>query len=315
MAVTFAIGAAASTVLVLRGAAVGADAHAGELERLRARLGESRVLFLGRDNFVLHNLRGSEPHTHVRNYYNPYFAPPNPEVRKAGSKFGFDAVSPRTLGRFPYVITTRAEYTSGPPPGYDVAAVTDSYVLWGRGPLGRREAVERGAAPGATVRCVRSPARGRHAVFAGDPVVASQAAWRPAAELEDGAPSEVSMDLPRGRWRLSLQYDSTQPVTVSAAEEQTVLPPNLDYRGVAPFWAAGELTVRGDGPTAITVSVEAPPLAGRLLGASAVAHLGGLAATPVGPGYSEVAPPGPGASERLVPGARACSAFADWRIR
>jgi hypothetical protein len=123
------------------------------------------------------------------------------------------------------------------------------------------------------------------------------------------------MDLPRGRWRLSLQYDSTQPVTVSAADEQAELPPNLDYRGVAPFWAAGELTVRGDGPTAVTVSVEAPPLFGRVLGASAVAHLGGLAATPVGPGYSGVAAAGPGASERLVPAARACSQYADWRTR
>jgi hypothetical protein len=41
------------------------------------------------------------------------------------------------------------------------------------------------------------------------------------------------------------------------------------------------MTVKG--PIQITATVEDPPLAGRLLGAHSVAHLGAIAATRVGP--------------------------------
>jgi hypothetical protein len=58
------------------------------------------------------------------------------------------------------------------------------------------------------------------------------------------------------------------------------------------------------------VSVERPPLAGRLLGAYSVAHLGAIAATPAG-----AAPAGesiPGLGERRVPLRRACDRHLDW---
>ncbi len=56
------------------------------------------MLFLGRDNFVLYELRGSKPYTHVRNFYDPYFVEPNFELADVGSKFDFDSV---TAGRSP----------------------------------------------------------------------------------------------------------------------------------------------------------------------------------------------------------------------
>ena len=110
-----------------------------------------KLLFLGRDNFVLYELRGSKPFTHVRNFYDPYFVEPNFDLEQVGSKFDFDSVTAETLARFPYVLTTRAAYASGPPPGYRVVARTESYLLWakqkGLSPIGR-EPAEFGPEPG-----------------------------------------------------------------------------------------------------------------------------------------------------------------------
>ena len=73
---------------------------------------------------------------------------------------------------------------------------------------------------------------------------------------------------------------------------------------------AGELGVRRRGPVRFTVSVERPPLAGRLLGAYSVAHLGTIAASPAAgdrPGG-----PIPGEGERRIPLRRACGRYLDW---
>ncbi len=110
-------GAALSSFLVLRQAPVGPSDHSEELAEIRPLVEGEKLLFLGRDNFVLYELRGSKPFTHVRNFYDPYFVKPNFELRDVGSKFDFDSVEARKLDRFPYVLTTRAAYASGPPAG------------------------------------------------------------------------------------------------------------------------------------------------------------------------------------------------------
>ena len=47
---------------------------------------DEKVLFLGRDNFVLYELRGSKPFTHVRNFYDPYFVEPNFDARATSAR-------------------------------------------------------------------------------------------------------------------------------------------------------------------------------------------------------------------------------------
>ena len=145
----FALAAAATSFLILRQAPVAPTAHAEELRQIRSVVEGEKLLFLGRDNFVLYELRGSKPYTHVRNFYDPYFVEPNFDLANVGSKFDFDSVTATTLAEFPYVLTTKAEYASGPPPGYRVAASTDSYELWEKNgtPLGR-EPGESDQAPG-----------------------------------------------------------------------------------------------------------------------------------------------------------------------
>ena len=326
LAVLVAISMAASSFLVLRQAPVGPTAHGDELAEIRPIVEGERVLFLGRDNFVLYHLRGSRPFTHVRNFYDPYFVEPNFALREVGSKFDFDAVEARKLDRFPYVITTRAAYASGQPPGYRAELVTDSYVLWraGGGIAGRRP-VEMGPEPTARLRCGQDRRSGTAAVLSDDPVVASE--WSPSATVENGAPASISIDLPEGRWLLSLQYDSTRSLKLTGPNYSTRLPGNLDYRGTAPFWAAGGLETTGPDPTEIEVAVEPPPFGGRVMGAKSVAHLGALAAVPEGSGYADglpqsapdypdgdpvLFPAHPGAAAELVPARLGCGLQADW---
>jgi hypothetical protein len=281
LAAAFATAAAFSSFLILRQAPVGPEAHANELAEIRPLVEGEKLLFLGRDNFILHELRGSKPFTHVRNFYDPYFVEPNFELERAGSKFDFDAVAASTLARFPYVLTTRASYASGPPPGYEPVAETESYVLWERG--GRvqaRRPGETGEEPGRVGGC--SGRAERVASFAAEPVVAAPTEWS-AATIEGGEEAVLEVELSRGAWDLSLEYDSTRPVSLTAPGFEATLPGNLDYRGTAPFWSAGTIEAAEPGTIPITASVERPPPAGRLLGADSVAHLGALAATAARP--------------------------------
>ena len=321
LAAALALGAAASSFLILRQAPVAPADHMADLAEIRPLVEGEKVLFLGRDNFVLYELRGSKPFTHVRNFYDPYFVRPNFELKRVASKFDFDSVTASTLARFPFVITTRAAYASGPPPGYEAALETSSYVLWRQGgsTVASRRPGEGDEQPAKVLEC----GGGGHvdfvvptaAVFSHPPQSGEAGAWSPAATVGGGDAANQTLRLGTGRWNLSLQYDSTRTVSVSAPGLNETLPANLDFRGEGPFWPAGQLDVPEGGEVPIEVEVESPPLAGRLLGADSVAHLGAIAATPAGGGYAGAIEPAPGAGERLLPIHRACGRYLDWAGR
>jgi hypothetical protein len=142
-------------------------------------------------------------------------------------------------------------------------------------------------------------------VFARPPVVGGR--WSPGPTVEDGSGATQVLSIPAGRWQISVQYDSTRPLHVTAPGMAATLPANLDYRGSTPYYPAGELTVRRSGPVRFTVGVERPPLAGRLLGTTSEAHLGAIAASPAGPGG-----PIPGEAERRLGLGDACGRYVDW---
>ena len=318
IAVVLMIGVAVSSFLVLRQAPVGPEDHMEELAEIRPIVEGEKLLFLGRDNFVLWELRGSKPFTHVRNFYDPYFVRPNFEIANVGFKFDFDSVEAEKLARFPYVLTTRASYASGPPPHYTAAHESDSYVLWRQeaSPAGR-EPVERDPQPTAELKCGSGRlARAARAAFAAQaPERIDAAGWSPSTTIEDGAPATISLDLPPGEWELSLQYDSTRPINLTGPGLEAELPGNLDYRGATPYWPAGRIGSDGR-PVAIEASVERPPLAGRVMGANAVAHLGAIGATATGPPYQAGLPaPHPGLGERHAPARIVCGREADWLSR
>jgi hypothetical protein len=327
LAALVAVGTTFSSFLILRQAPVGPEDHMQELAEIRPLVEGEKVLFLGRDNFVLNELRGSRPFVAVRNYYVPdsLYVKPNAELRDVFAKFDFDSVTARTLADFPYVLTTRATYASAPPPRYEVAAQTESYVLWhARGRVLDRVPGETGPEPGAVARCGREEPASRAAVaFTRRPIVVAEGRWS-ASTLESGSRSTLTFDLPRGEWRISLRYDATRPVTLSAGPtsleerlEIAELPGNLDYRGPAPFWPAGAIEVAGRGGASeveIVAEVEDPPPLGRVLGAEAVAHLGELAAAPAGEGFAGGETPLPGEGRRLVSGGEACGEYVDWEL-
>jgi hypothetical protein len=315
LALALAAGIALSSFLVLRQAPVAPEDHANQLAELRPLVEGRKVLFLGRDNFIVYELRGSRPFTAVRNYYDPNYVRPNLRLADVFRKFDFDSVTPATLGRFPFVITTRAAYASGPPPGFEALRKTSDFALWKQtGPLGDRRTLAEGDRPGEALDCSSfhghrlSRGGGTAAVFAAPPVIGGS--WSPSPTVESGSVSTQTLTLPPGRWRISIQYDSTRALHVKAPGMGATLPANLDYRGSVPFHAVGELRVRRRGPVRFEVSVERPPLAGRLLGAYSVAHLGTLAATPAAGERASV--PLPGAGERHIPLRRACGRYLDW---
>jgi hypothetical protein len=249
----------------------------------------------------------------VRNFYDNFYVRPDLRLADVFQKFDFDSVVARKLHRFPYVITTRGGFASGPPPWLRLVRTTPSFALWRRvGPLTPRRTLHEGADPGATLDC-RTPLGGRLAgatgaatVFARRPV--RSARWRPGPTVEDGSPATATVRLPAGRWAISLQYDATRDVHVTAPGLDATIPANLDYRGSTPYYRAGEMTVANGGPLRFTVSVERPPLVGRLLGAASVAHLGAIAATPVGRSARGV----PGDGESRIALRAACGRYVDW---
>jgi hypothetical protein len=121
------------------------------------------------------------------------------------------------------------------------------------------------------------------------------------------------MRLAEGEWHLSLQYDSTRPVVLSAPGFRSEVPGNLDYRGTAPFWPAGTIDLARTTIVPFEASVEDPPGAGSLLGASSVAHLGAIVATSADGGYVQASAPYPGAGQTRGP--VRCGQDADWVTR
>jgi uncharacterized membrane protein len=313
LASALAVAAALSSFLVLRQAPVGPTDHRSELAQLAPAIAGKRVLFLGRDDFVRYDLRGTRPFVAVRNFYDDLYVRPRPGLADVFQKFDFDSVTARKLHRFPYVITTRGAFASGPPPWLRLVRTTPSFALWKRvGPLSPRRTLAEGPNPGKTLVCASAPG-GRLARSGGtattfDRAPVTSARWTPDPTVEDGASSSTVLRLAPGRWELSIQYDASRDVYVTAPGLDATIPANLDYRGSTPYYRVGTLTVRRAGPVRLTVSVQRPPLAGRLLGASSVAHLGAIAATPAGARPRAV----PGDGESTGPLSAACRRYVDW---
>jgi hypothetical protein len=314
-AVALALGAGIllSSFLVLRQAPIGPEDHAAELAQLRPLVQGQDVLFLGRDNFIAYELRGARPFTAVRNFYDRNYVKPDLRLANVFQKFDFDSIRPATLRRFRYAITTRAAYASGAPTGWRPLAATPTFQLWKRtGVSGPRSLLPEGANPGAILHCSSHAGRrlmqsgGDAVVFPRRPLAGS--GWSSGSTVESGAPVRQTLKVPPGTWELSLQYDATRPLHITAPGLAATMPGNLDYRGSVPFYPVGSFRVAKREPVTFTVSVERPPLLGRLLGTKSEAHLGTLALTAAHPGGRT----DPGEDEATVALARACGRYVDW---
>jgi hypothetical protein len=248
---------------------------------------------------------------------------PDPEVSanpekpfdtgNAYSPIDFDSFSAGTLDRFPYVITGRAPWNSQAPPNFRRIAATPSFLLWRRtGPTPPdRHVLLEGTDAAAKAGCASPEIRillanpGRASLFPG-PAIGRKARWEPGNVLGTGEPASQTVELPAGRWRLSLQYFSPFGLTLSAPGFRHELEPALD--GQRPntislandgqFWPAGEIVSRG-GRVRFTIAAAEESALQSLSGYAGKAQVGNLVAVPAGP-------------RSLVQLGDACNGWIDW---
>ena len=295
LGVVLVLGAAGSSFLVLRQGAVGPDDHASQLAEIRPLVEGEPVLFLGRDDFIGWELAGSDEITGiVTNFYDVEDA--RPRFKKGeggGEKFDVDAVFPKTLDSFRYILATTGEPASVVPSRFHEVERTDDYVLYERtGSTGKRRTLDEGTAPGAVLDCDtpegRAIAKGKGTAIVWNipPVIAEADGWSPSDSPSDGSPSEQELKIPKaGRWLISLEYDSRRPLHVSSPElglDETIAA-NLDFRGETPTFPVGEVEVDDPTDAAVTVEPDRPNLLARVLRAPNEAHLRSLTATPLDP--------------------------------
>ncbi|HSO99456.1 MAG TPA: hypothetical protein VLP43_10930 [Solirubrobacteraceae bacterium] len=333
-----AIGAL-SDLRVLRDAPVGPAAHSAALARLQPLLGRGPALFLGADDFVAWELRGTAVATPPQPLYARMVVPlrrtkartDDPSLYDAnaaeqtfnrfaglGLAFDFDSVPTRWLDAFRFVIAPSSGYASTPPANWRAVRRTPEYVLWRRtGPTAPHLTLAEGGDAGAVLDCRRPSGRAiaaatGQALTRPMPVIAERWSWRGRMGVA-GSTARLRLRLPAGRWSISLQYASTVPLTVTAAAHRAhptfrrPMPASLERLG--PYWLVGQFRLRRAGPITFALRYRSLPLAGRLLGAA------GQTRPPAPTGLSprgRLVATRADVPVRRVPLHRACGQYVDW---
>ncbi len=315
-AVVFVAGSLYSTFLALRDAPVGPPGHDSELSAFLPIVHGQPVLYAGQDRYAAYNLLGADTHVPLvefpdedvtQNLEKPF------DTGNAYSPIDFDSFSGSTLNRFPYVITGRAAWNSEAPDSFKEIASTPSYVLWEkrREPPRDRHVLLEGTEPAAFADCaapeiaILTSNHGRASLFPGA-VIGAKHSWVSESVLGTGESATQTLDLPAGRWLLSLQYFSPFDLTLSAPGLRQPLPAALD--GQRPntislanngqFWPAGEIASDG-GPTEFTLKAADATEIQSLTGYDGKASIGELVAVRDRP-------------HRIVPFKQACGHWLDW---
>jgi hypothetical protein len=315
LAVVFIGGAIYSSFLALRNAPVAPAGHGGELKAFLPIVRGKPVLYAGQDRYAAYELLGADTHVPLVEFPDPMVSD-NPEkpfdTGDAYSPIDFDSFSRGTLDGFPYVITGGAAWNSAAPPGFKRIAATPSYILWERtGDVPEHHQVLlEGTDAGARAGCA-SPEirillanRGRASLFPGV-AISPKARWSAGSTLRTGERTGQEIALPRGRWRLSLQYFSPFSLTLSAPGFQHGLmaaldgqrPNTISLGNDGQFWPAGTYTSPG-GRIRFTVAAADPSFLQRLTGYDDIAYVGNLVAVRAG-------------KRRVVPLHAACNRWID----
>jgi hypothetical protein len=311
LTLAFVVAAAFSTLLPLRQSAVGPDYHLQEMLQMRPILDGQNVLFLGRDNFVSWELLGSEVYAPITNHYDVEETHSLYRATDLNAKFDWDNLPPFVMNKFKWVVTTSAAMQSQAPPAFSQRLRTHDFILWHRDhPVGQRRTLFEPINPGAPLDCSDpgeaklQKVNGTATAFTVQPVIGR--VWRPSPELTQSKPAQQRLYLTPGRWDISMQYASTQALRVTAtggplaAPFDSTLRTNLLFRGPSPYYPVGTLQVTRPGEVVFDVSVDDPPLVGRILHTESKAYLAGIAATRADP------------PRQAVPLRKACGRYLDW---
>ncbi len=316
LGVVFVAGAVYSSLLVLRDAPIGPPGHGSELQAFMPIVRGEPVLYAGQDRYAAYELMGADTHVPLVEFPDADVSP-SPEkpfdTGDAYSPIDFDSFSKGTLDRFPYVITGRAAWNSEAPPNFRRVAATPSYILWKRtGPTPEnRHVLLEGTEAGARVDCASPEIRiltanpGRAGLFPGV-TIGQKSAWSPDSTLQTGERATQALNLPRGRWRLSLQYFSPFGLTLSAPGFSQPLtaaldgqrPSTISLASNGQFWPAGTVDSPG-GRVRFTVTAADASALQDLSGYSGSAELGELVAVRAAP-------------HRIGPLAASCGHWLDW---
>jgi hypothetical protein len=331
LGIVLAVGAY-SDLELLRDGPVGPNAHSRELAALRAVIGKRPTLFLGSDDYVRWELRGAKVATPPMSLYAGYVVP----LRRAkaqparsnysragatttmgrfaglGLAFDFDSVPSAWLDRFSYVIVPRSGYASPAPSNWRLSRSLRSYQLWRRAgvtpPYGTFTAIDN---PGATLDCTTSAGRALArrngvAMVQPVPVVGERTRWKGRVGYA-GLAAHQALPLASGRWLISLQYDSSTPVTVRGPGLRVTLPASIEPLG--PYWYVGRVHLNRPGRARITVTPQGLPTIGRVLGAFGFTR----APTPTGlRALGRITATRPPSEDRLIALRQACGRYVDW---
>ena len=294
MSVAFFYLAFSSEYLVLADGQVNPVNHQNELRSLRPLLHGKPTLALFYDDYAQWELLGQNERmpqqgaTLVTRASRPW---------AYGQPYQFNSLSPATLDLFDYVIATRTNALSQPPPNFRIVGGTPSFVVYKRtGPTPPFQVLPAAAPqPGALLDCKTSTGRelSRRQGFA---EVRTAPVYTAVLPLVPNQSESVVLKLPAGRWQLSLPYLSQEAVMVTGGGLHVTLPPNLDRPGTV--WPVGTITSTG-APITLTFHMTDP----------------GLLSThdPVTQFFTPqalvAAPPEP---DRRVPLRQACGKYVDW---
>jgi hypothetical protein len=302
-----------SSVVPLIASPVGPDPSASELASIREIVDGQRTLYLIPDNFSNWKLRGARltPAT-VYSVGGEAGLPVNPAkpAPPPGGAYDFDSVDPAGLDAYRFAVLSRTAFASTPPSNWHLAKTTTHYLLYERkGLTPPRNVAEAPSVVGVALDCadraVRKLAAGSVAAIRPEPVLTPPTSWRTAeggavpidpqgyAFVAERKSMAQSLPLSRGRWDLSVQYQSPVDLEISAPGLKATLPARLDARGA--FWSAGTIvSTGGPAPVVVTLADHGP------IGDTRFGFLGHLAATRVP------------VRIKHVKGVAACKQFADW---
>jgi hypothetical protein len=314
----FLLGAAYSTFLVLRDTPIGPPGHGGELAAFRSELHGQDVLYAGQDRFADYELLGADTDVPVVEFPDEdvQASPMKPfDTGNAYSPIDFDSFTYTTLNHHRYVITSAAAWNSAAPSSFKEVGSTASYILWeqrGRTPEDRQTLLE-GTEPAALVECDAPEIRifvahpGVGSIFAAAPVIGQRDNWDAGPILGAGEKTSQTLDLPPGRWRLSLQYFSPVPAELSAPGFRRELvaaldgqrPNTISLANDGQYWPAGVYVQRRPGPVRFSFATAEPSTLQRLTGYDGKAYVGKLVAVRAQP-------------RRILPLAQTCGRWLDW---
>jgi hypothetical protein len=294
-AIGFLVLAAHSSYLALRDEPVSAPESTRELLSLDKFTRGQSLLFLGNTDYAPwifddSNMSALAPDTVSMGQALSRPAKPN----TYGTALDFDSVSPATLDRFTWAITTNTSYASEPPAAFRLVRRLPMYELWRRvAHVPPWSVLEPAGAPGAILNC-RVPAQRRLSHQRGVAAVMTAPVTASLSAILPGGSDTTSVRVAAGKWEISLQYTSPEPLDITAGGRRFTMPAYVDRPG--PFFAVGSVTSTG-APISVIVHERRPSF---LTAPGLAALLTDVAA---------VASPDP---RTLVPMRRACGRYVDW---